>query len=399
MLYLGLGQSLLALTPRLRPLSLRPGPVDAVRAWVLSASGTPRVADDPTEDLPEDALGEPVAHLRNGRSGPLTAASAEMLGALGSEDRLLTVSLARRNTEIGSFLPAGAAFRNVERCIAHCQVLAAARGLRFQRLIVTWVQGQADARTPHSLYADRLGALIDGLQGALGAATGGQGQLVFCLSQTTAFYKAGRRGAALAQAEVALARPGQVVIAGPEYMLERSDGVHLKPRGAVRLGVMHGRAIRRVLSGEAWEPLRMVGAEVRGAEVRVRFAGGMGDLECAGPAEGQAEIGVRALEHLGFDWNPPQGVATRIASARISGARDVTLTLSETPPTLERTLLTLGFPHGIGMPEGFSGGDPTSACGGATALRTSGGGPDPFGGTLHDWALQQRIAPGWSETD
>lgn len=398
MLYLGLGQSLLALTPRQRPLGQAPKPVDPVRAWVLSASGTPRVADDPTQDLPGDALGETAPHLRDGRSGPLTAASAEILAALGAADRLLTVNLARRNTEIAAFLPGGAAFRNLERCLAHGVALAAARGLRFERLVVSWVQGQADARTPHSLYVDRLGALIDGIEAALAAVTGGGGSLLFCLSQTTAFYRAGRRGAALAQAEVAATRPGQVVMAGPEYMLERWDGVHLKPRGAVRLGVLHGRAIRRALLGEAWEPLRMVEAEVRGAEVRVRFAGGIGDLEHSVQGEGPVEVGVRPLEHFGFAWNPPRGVTTRITAAQISGAREVTLTLSEAPPHLEKTLLTLGFPHGIGLPEGFSGGDPALAGGGATGLRTGGGGPDPFAGTLHDWALQQRIVPRWSET-
>ena len=397
-LYLGLGQSLLALVPRMRPLGEKPGPVDAARAWVFGAGGEPKVADDPTQDLPEDALGDPVPHLRHGRSGPLTAASAAILGAIGPDDRLLTVNLARRNTGVDAFLPGGAAFRNVERSLARAAALAAGRGLRFKRLVVSWVQGQADARLPHRVHLERLGAMVDGLEATLARATGGHGRLVFCLSQTTAFYDPGRRGVPLAQLEFAEARAGQVILAGPEYMLERSDGVHLKPRGAVRLGALHGRAIRRALLGEGWAPLRIVSAQVSERDVRVHFAGGIGDLQVAETAAGPVEVGVRPLPDLGFRWHPPRGVATRIVAARVSGPREVVLTLSETPPYLEKTLLFLGFPDGISQPEGFVNGDPAKANGAATGLCTAGGDPGPFGETLQDWALQQRIAPLWSDS-
>lgn len=397
MLYLGLGQSLLALVPRLRPLGERPGPVDPQRAWVFAATGEPRVAVDPTQDLAAGALAAIHPHLRHGRSGPLTAASAAILGALRPQDRLLTVNLARRNTALEAFLPGSAAFRNVEACLRRASELAEGQGLQFRRLVVSWVQGQADARTPQRLYLDGLGRLVDGLDAALVGVIGRQGQLVFCLSQTTATYPAGRRGVPLVQLDLAVARPGQVIVAGPDYMLERSDGVHLKPRSAVRLGALHGRAIGRALTGTGWEPLRMVDAVVQGTYVRVRFAGGVGDLAAAGHAGGPVEVGVRALPHLGFVWQPPRGEATAIVAARISAPREVVLTLSSAPQALERTHLALGFPEGIGLPEGFVNGDPALARGAATGLRTAGGGPDPFGDPLHDWALQQRIAPRWAD--
>lgn len=397
-MYLGLGQSLLALVPRLRPLGEKSGPVDATRAWVFSATGDPRVADDPTQDLPDGSLDEVHPHLRTGRSGPLTSASAGILGALGPEDRLLTVNLARRNAAISAFLPGGAAFRNVERCLARASGLATERGLRVQRLVVSWVQGQADARTPHRVYLEQLGLIVDGLQAALATATGAQGRLVFCLSQVSATYVPGRRGVPLAQTEFAEVRAGQVIVAGPDYMLERSDGVHLKPRSAVRLGALHGRAIRCALAGVGWEPLRMVQALVAGAEVRVIFSGGLGDLEVAACAPGPVEVGVRGLEHLGFVWQAPRGVTTRIVAARIAGPREVILTLSEPPQSLVKTQLALGFPDGIGVPEGFVGGNPATANGAATEIRTQGGAPGPFGEILQDWALQQRIDPQWSQT-
>ena len=398
MLYLGLGQSLLALIPRLRPLGEKPGQVDAGRALVFAANGDPRVAADATGRLPEGALQAVYPHLRHGRSGPLTSASAAILGGLRPQDRLLTANLARRNMRLDAFLLSGDAFRNIKACVHRAAAVAAEQGLLFRRLAVSWVQGQADARTPHLLYLEWLGLLVDGLQAALAGATDGRGQLVFCLSQATATYDAGRRGASLAQLELAQARVGQVIVAGPEYMLERSDGVHLKPRSAVRLGALHGRAIRRVLAGESWEPLRMVDAVVDGDEVRVALAGGIGDLEAAGEESGPVEVGVRPLPHLGFVWHPAQGTTTRIVASRISGPREITLVLSEAPAELAKARLTLGFPQGIGRPEGFVGGDPATAGGGATGLRTLGEGHDPFGEPLRDWALQQRITPRRSET-
>lgn len=202
----------------------------------------------------------------------------------------------------------------------------------------------------------------------------------------------------LAQLELAEGRPGQVILAGPEYMLERSDGVHLKPRGAVRLGALHGRAIRSALDGAGWEPLRMVEALVTGREVRVAFAGGTGDLEVAGVEPGPVDIGVRPLPNLGFVWQPPRGAATRIVAAQITGRREVTLTLSEVPSELDRTFLALGFPEIIGAPEGFVGGDPTTAQGAATGLRTRGDSAGPFGEPIQDWALLQQIVPRRSES-
>lgn len=397
MLYLGLGQSLLAQVPRLRPLGEKPGSLDPDRAWVFAASGDPRVVADPTRDLASDVLGEVHPHLRSGRSGPLTAASAEMLGALRLEDRLLTVNLARRSARVDVFLPGGVAFRNVESCLKVAAGIAAKRGMLFRRLVVSWVQGQADARTPHRMYLERLEDLVDALERACLAVTSGQGRLIFCLSQTTATYALGRRGVPLAQLELAGSRPGRVIVAGPDYMLERSDGVHLKPRSAVRLGTLHGRAIRCGLSGGHFEPLRMIDAEVADCVVLVRFAGGRGELEADTGGVGQVEVGVRPLDQMGFVWLAPAGSKIRIVGARISAPREVTLTLSEPPQTLHNTFLALGFPEGVGLPEGFVGGNPANARGGATSLRTAGDGLDAFGKPIQDWALQGRIVPRWSE--
>lgn len=394
MLYIGLGQSLLALMPRLRPLGETPGSVDPERAWVFSEAGDPRVAADPTRELPQVALAALHPHLRTGRSGPLTAASAEILAGLGPGDRLLTVNLARRGTQLATFTRPGTVFGNVERCLRRAAEIATHEGLRFERVVVSWVQGQADARTPHRAYAEALVQLVDDLEQAVRTVTLGRGRLLFCLSQTTASYPPGRRGVPLAQVEAAAARPGQVIIAGPEYMLERSDGLHLKPRSAVLLGVVHGRAIRNAMSGQDWEPLRMVDAEVRDREVLVTFAGGLGDLAPSGAeAEpGPVRVGVRQVAHLGFTWAGSRGDPAQVIAANIIGPRQVSLTLSEIPTLTERVRLLLGFPEGIGLPEGFVAGNPETARGAATLLRTTGEGRVVLGLPIQDWALQQAIA-------
>jgi hypothetical protein len=400
-LYIGLGQSLLALVPRSRPLGEQPGLVDAARAWVFSASGDPRVADNPLVDLPGDTEFGCHPHRRHGRSGPLTAASASILAVLGPRDRLLTVNLARRNAALDAFGDGGGSFRNVEVCLHRAATLAAANGLRFRRMVVSFVQGQADTRTPHRRYAEQLTGMVQSLEAAVRRATEGRGDLLFCLSQTTASYRAGRRGAALAQLEVAEARPGQIVLAGPEYMLERSDGTHLTPASAVHLGVLHGRAIARVLSGKAWAPLRAVDALVRGNEILGSFAGGIGDLVAdagAGGGEAPRAIGMRELPALGFLWDGPRGSATSIATVRIAGPRLVAIGLSAVPPARTRASLLLGFPLGIGKPEGFVRGDPATARGGGSLLKTAGDGQACLGQPVRDWALQQRIALRWEET-
>ena len=68
------------------------------------------------------------------------------------------------------------------------------------------------------------------------------------------------------------------------------------------------------------------------------------------------------------------------------------LTLSHAPRQTEDCRLLLGFPDGIGSPEGFVKGTPALARGGATNLRTAGEAVPGLGLHLQDWALQQAIA-------
>ena len=275
--------------------------------------------------------------------------------------------------------------------------LADAQGLGLGRLVVSWVQGQADRRTPRRVYLPALQRLVADVDALFAEVTGGRGRLSFCLSQFTAAEPPGRRCISLAQADLFLADPDRYILAGPEYMLERSDGVHLKPRSALYLGALHGRAIARKLSGEGWQPLHMVRAKVMGAAVVVTFAGGVGPLAADdGPAfQPDTGVGVRKLAHLGFGLQAPGQPGLALVGATVTGPREVRLDLSG-PLTEGKALVTLGFPDGIGHPEGFVLGNPDSARGGATTLRTVGEPAPGLGLRLHDWALQQVITPGFA---
>ena len=91
--------------------------------------------------------------------------------------------------------------------------------------------------------------------------------------------------------------------------------------------------------------------------------------------------------------------SARVIAANIIGPRQVSLTLSEIPILTERVRLLLGFPEGIGLPEGFVAGNPETARGGATGLRTTGEGRVVLGLPIQDWALQQAIALRRVKTD
>ena len=371
------------------------GPLDARRAWVFNAKGDPRIVDKPLRDLPEGLLESLYPHLRNGRSGPLTIASQVILAHLGPQDQLLTVNLAQKSAQIGDFGAATgtASFRNLERCLTRAAELAEARGLRLQRLVVSWVQGQADRNAKRARYRDSLVALVGEVEALFRQIAGPGAKVLFCLSQFTATGSPGLRCVPLAQSDLAALDPARCILAGPEYMLERSDGTHLKPRSAFFLGALHGRAIGRWMKGADWQPLAMDRAEIDGTLVRVSFSGGVGPLEQQ-PAYGfdrTRGVGVRPLPHLGFRWLDRGAAEATLVDASITGPREVRLTLSHAPRRPEDCSLILGFPQGISGPEGFVAGTPDLARGGATNLRTQGEPVPGLGLHLQDWALQQVI--------
>ncbi len=392
-LYVGLGQSLIALVPRLRPLGAPTAELDPDRAFVFVPGGDPFFGRTALDRLPPAALADLHPHREGARSGPLTAASAEILKVLGPKDLLLTVNLARKGASILVFGPEAPteSFANLQRCIERAAEIARDRGLGFSRMVISWVQGQADARAPRGVYSGLLQKLVGETEALFARVTGRAGQVLWCMSQNVITKASDRRCVAMDQLDMARALAGQMVMACPEYMLERSDGLHLTPMSAAYLGALHGRAIRQVLAGGAWEPLHMAGASVVEDRVTVRFAGGRGRLVAAAhdPAQGPVRIGARAVENLGFSVQLRRGPAVKIVEATITGDCEVQLQMDCILQS--GTQLTLGLPPDVGLPEGFVAGDPGSARGACSNLRTEGDGTDVLGQKLWDWAIHQTV--------
>lgn len=395
LVYLGLGQSLLALVPRGRPLPLRPAPLDVQRALVFAADGAPRMGANPLEPLPPERMAALHPHQSHPLAGALTEATRAILPALGPQDAVLTVNLARRGASIfdfGAAAPA-ASHANVAEVLRRAADLATARGLRLGRLVVSWVQGQANRNAGLGVYQAALEQLFADLAALHLAHTGRPDGVLMCLTQNTATSPGRRRCIGAEQWRAVQASGGRMVMAGPEYMLERTDGLHLTAMSAAYLGAIHGRAIAAVLRQRPVAPLHIAQAVRRGTEVTVQFAGGQGDL-VLDSGSGDQRIGMRPLPHWGFSWSQRGGTLADIASARISGPRAVVLTLTADPGPKAAAVLQIGLPPTRGLPEGFVGGDPSTAKGGGCNLRTTGEGAFVHGLPLYDWAVQQSVPLG-----
>lgn len=433
-LYVGLGQSLLALVPRGAPLPVQEAPLDPARAFVFGQGGSPRLCPNPLEPLDPALLGDLGPHVRHRVSGPLTEATAALLAVLGPSDAVLTVNLARRGAKLTDFgrVASTAAHANLCLVLERAQAQAQARGMRLGRMVVSWVQGQADRHGGKGTYLAGFTALVGDIAAAHAAVTGMTGGVLVCLSQNTATSPGTRRCVAaeqfqavagqLAAGQAATGQPAtgqpatgqpatgqpatgqagaQLILSGPEYMLERSDGLHLTPLSAAYLGAQHGRAIAQALTVGAWQPLHMARALRQGAQVLVDFAGGQGDLvaDCtglplAGAAQGGVRIGVRNLPALGFRWAQRGGTPVTLLGAQVSGPRQVCVQLSDDPGAGSVAVLHLGLPAVRDLPEGFVAGDPATAKGGATNLRGTHPAAHVCGLPLYDWAVQQSVVVG-----
>lgn len=399
LVYLGLGQSLLALVPRGRPLPVRATALDPQRALVFAADGSPRMGANPLEPLAAERMAALHPHQSHPLAGALTEATRAILPLLGPQDAVLTVNLARRGARIEDFGAEAttASHANVAAVLRRAGELAQARGLRLGRMVVSWVQGQANRNAGLGVYQAALEALFADLAALHHAQTGQSDGLLMCLTQNTATSPGHRRCIGAEQWRAVQASGGRMVIAGPEYMLERSDGLHLTAQSAAYLGALHGRAIAAALQGRAEPPLHIAQALRHGTEITVQFAGGQGDL-VQDSGVGDQRIGMRPLPHWGFSWTQRGGTPVSIESLQVTGPRQITLRLSGDPGPKAVGVLHLGLPPTRGLPEGFVGGDPATAKGGGSQLRTAGDGAAVYGLALHDWAVQQSIPLARPET-
>lgn len=390
-LYFGLGQSLMEGVAR-RKFVLSQGPIAPSRALMFETGKRAPVVGDARLALPPRVFEELTDLESRRQETPMTEASRALLPALGATEALLGANFGRRGLRFEQLDAGSEVFANLCRGLESIAASASGAGLPVSRMLLSWIHGHADRGMSAADYARRLFALERDL-GAVLARVAPGAPLLLCLSQTTVRHQQlGGDGVALGQLRAARRSGGRILLACPEYMLERSDGTHLTARAYGLLGAYHGRAMAETLAGRPWVPLHMVAARRAGTVVTVAFAGGEGPLVTGihDPQAGRVAMGVRALRNLGFGWRQSEGPLARITEVAITGPREVTLRLNLAPPETARCTVTLGLFRTTPGAEGFCQGDPRRAHGCATNLRTESPVTDAFGHPLHDWACTQR---------
>jgi hypothetical protein len=397
--YIGMGQSLMeGVGHGNKAVSF--GEISAGRVLMFKTGRfDPKVSADP-KNLFVDEYFDTLVDLEGGaRETPVTQAANVMLPSLESNEALLVSNFGRSGFNYGQLKKNGttAVYANFVRLLNRLTLYSNLKGVPISGMAVSWVHGHANSRDSQAAYAAKVVEMQSTLTSDYQASSGNTDQVLLCLSQNTI-----KNGATLApgdlrvaggQLQAALYKPHKIIMACPEYHLERSDRAHLKGETSAILGAYHGLAIKRTLDGLVWLPLHIISATRRSNLITVTFAGGEGDLvfDQYDPAKGSVRTGVRALKDKGFVWKQTGGTEQIISSVAIKSARVILVTLSGDPGAASEEILDLGVFTTSGSSEGFTGGDPRTSSGCATNIRTNSPNTDTFGNALHDWACHQRI--------
>lgn len=388
-IYVGMGQSLME-GAGFRNLRQTRAPIAPGRAISMKRTRDLRY---PLADGAFDRLID--TGLRNGTETPVVQGAAHILPALDADEGLLSMNFGRGGFNFTRLKKNGtdAVYENWLRALDRQHRHARRNGTRLTRLFVSWIHGQAGRAKFARTYQADMEELLADLTSDFAARVPG-GTTMLCVSQVACRDNLDRFAVSMAQFRAARDNAG-IIMACPEYQIQRVDGTHMTGEGYAVLGAYHGRAIRKtVQQGARWWPLYMAGARRSGATITVTFAGGEGDLTFDSYSEDQGEvvIGARPLPFAGFSWLQTGGEPQDIAAAAITAPRQITVTLTGDPGAITSGRLVLGkVPVADARREGFVDGDPRTATGGATNIRTIGTDTDAWGRVLHDWAILQEI--------
>ncbi|WP_158287830.1 SwmB domain-containing protein [Falsiroseomonas bella] len=127
------------------------------------------------------------------------------------------------------------------------------------------------------------------------------------------------------QLDFVLDHPTRAYLTGPRYPFPLIDTIHHSAYGYAKIGEVEGYVKHRVLDlGQAWEPLRIIGASITGATITVTtnqpYAGGALSIDTSM---------IEAAESYGFRVYVA-GVKRTISGVDVSGTT-ITITLASAP--------------------------------------------------------------------
>jgi hypothetical protein len=154
--------------------------------------------------------------------------------------------------------------------------LAKASGNSYGVAALVMTHGETDAG--NTAYEAELVQLWKDYNQDIARITGQTTTIPMIVSQHHAFgftegSTSGASASTLAQWQVAVHHPGDILCAGPKYQYPYlPDGVHLEVWGYELLGEKYGQVYHEaVVQGRGWRPLEPIGVERNGRVVSVRF--------------------------------------------------------------------------------------------------------------------------------
>jgi hypothetical protein len=146
--------------------------------------------------------------------------------------------------------------------------LAAAAGKTYGVGVITIVHGESDAG--NTKYEDNLVQLWTDYNTDLRAITGQSQTIPMLVSQQNSTND--HSSSTLAQWQVGVDHPGDLVCIGPKYQYPSSDGTHLTVDGYQQLGEKFGQVFfERMVQGHDWQPLQPTAVERNGRVISVHF--------------------------------------------------------------------------------------------------------------------------------
>lgn len=192
-----------------------------------------------------------------------------------------------------------------------------------------WVHGETDevANVTAATYRGFMESLQANWQADVRAAVGGTNVIPVAMTQHACHSRLVRAHGArvpAGQEDAARANPNTILLSHPTYHIPyNATDIHYTNAGHLRNGEYFGKVVREALIlGRGWTPLRPSTIVATNNTVVLTFEGGDGSALVFDTTN------MRAKPNMGFEYSDGQADVPAITNVALTGARQVTLTLS-----------------------------------------------------------------------